>query len=291
MSNKEVMPGVSLDRVLPFIRLALKEDQISHDATTTAVIPQGLKGRGWLVAKREGVVAGLKVSEAIYKMVDPRIRFIPLVRDGQKVGPGKKLALVTGNLTALLKTERTALNFIQQLSGVATLAARFVERVKGTHCQILDTRKTLPGLRHLQKAAVKLGGAENHRMSLKEAVLLKDNHLNVIPMADAIRKAKAYFKGRIPVIVEVTRLSQIMPAIRAGASRLILDNMRRTDIRRAVHMAKGKVWLEASGNVSLKNVRSYAKTGVDFISVGRLTHSVHTLDISFELEKTKRNRN
>lgn len=239
------------------------------------------------MAKEEGVLAGIDVVCEVFKMLDPEIKFNKLLNDGDKFKNGMKLLEIYGSLRAILTGERTALNFLTHLSGIATLTSRFVEKVKGTKAKILDTRKTIPGLRELAKYAVKVGGGENHRFGLYDAVLIKDNHIAV---AGGIREAvervrKSYLVSRSPsfIEVEVENLAQLREALSCDVDRIMLDNMNVEDIKKAVEITNGKVELEVSGGVNLDNVRKIAETGVDYISVGSITHSAKSIDMSLEL--------
>jgi nicotinate-nucleotide pyrophosphorylase (carboxylating) len=270
-----------IDKVTDFsVRMALNEDVGPGDITTRCTVGSKAKAKGIVLAKETGVIAGLAVAKEVFRQVDPRIRFIAKVRDGAKVRRGKTIAAVSGPARGILTGERAALNYLQQLSGIATLTALFVKKVKGTRARILDTRKTTPGLRVLEKYAVRMGGGINHRMGLYDAVLIKDNH---IALADGIDKAIKAFKGR-KIEVEAKTIVQVIKAIKAGADKILLDNMSLKTLRKAVKLCKkAKIWTEASGGVNLKTVRKIAKTGVKAISVGALTHSARALDISLEI--------
>lgn len=262
---------------------ALLEDLGRGDITTNAVVPKNQKARAIILAKGSGVIAGLPVAKEVFRQVDRRIRLALKLKDGAKVKKGKVLALVSGPARGILTGERAALNFLQRLSGIATLTNLFVNRA-GKKIKILDTRKTTPGLRLLEKNAVKVGGGANHRMGLYDAILIKDNH---IALAGGVEKAVKAFRGRKAfkgIEVEAKTIPQVKKAIKAGADKILLDNMNIKTLRKAAKLCKkAKVWSEASGGVNLKTVREIAKTGVNAISVGALTHSARALDISLEI--------
>ena len=272
------------------VRQALDEDAAHSDITTSVTIPSGTNGRASFLAKRDGVVAGLDVAAAVFKAVDPFLKFKKLANDGTRVPKGAVLAEVQGSLSSILRAERVALNFLQRLSGIATETARYLEAVSGTKAVILDTRKTTPGLRALEKYAVTMGGAHNHRMNLSDGILIKDNHIAAlkalgISLGDATRQARAKAPRDMKVEVEVTNLDEVRDALDAGADILLLDNMPIEMMRQAVQTIGGHAKTEASGGIDLSNVRAAAETGVDFISIGALTHSVKALDISLEFEE------
>jgi nicotinate-nucleotide pyrophosphorylase (carboxylating) len=264
------------------VREALDEDAADRDVTTAAVVTPGLCAEAELRAKAAGVVAGLAVAEEAFRQVDGATVCAALVEDGARVGPGDVLATVSGPLTALLRAERTALNFLQQLSGVATLTRRYVDAA-GT-AAVLDTRKTAPGLRPLQRLAVRAGGGVNHRPDLAGAVLIKDNHVAAAGgTAAAIRLARA---SGLPVEVEVETLDELDAALAERAECVLLDNMSPHEVAEAVRRTAGRAVLEVSGGVTLATIAALAATGVDRISVGALTHSAPALDISMEVTKT-----
>ncbi len=265
------------------IDAALREDMPEGDVTSDSIIPAGARSEAYFLAKEDGVLAGLAVAARVFERIDPAVIFIERFRDGASFGKSDKLARVKGPTAALLKGERTALNFLQHLCGVATATRRFVEAVAGTKTRILDTRKTVPGLRLLDKYAVRAGGGTNHRVSLSDMVLIKDNHLrHVGSVAEAVRRARARVRPGVRVEVEAANLLQVREALAAGADMIMLDNMPLETMRQAVGLAGGRVPLEASGNMTLDRVRSVAETGVDFISVGALTHSARAVDISLD---------
>lgn len=272
------------------IDLALAEDVGTGDVTTLATVPPATISRAYLVAKASGVISGVDVAGDVFRRVDPAIRYEARLADGAAVEPGTIIATIEGPAHGVLIAERTALNLIQHLSGIATLTRRYVEAVAGTKAVIVDTRKTLPGLRALAKAAVRHGGGQNHRFGLSDGVLIKDNHLAAVGGPDRIAKAIQAARRSAPhtlrVEVEVTTLDEVREAVAAGADIIMLDNMDIPAMREAVGIVAGRALVEASGGVSLETVRAIAETGVDLISVGRLTHSVTALDISLRFELT-----
>ena len=261
------------------IRAFLAEDVGDGDLTSASVVPADAMLSASLVLKERGVVCGLGVAEAVFRELDPDVRFEALVDDGDDVAG--EVARIEGNARALLTGERTALNLLGRLSGIATLTRRYVEAVAGTRATILDTRKTTPGLRALEKLAVRCGGGANHRFGLYDAILIKDNHLRLAGgVAAAVRAASG--QG-VPVEVECEMLADVREALDAGADILLLDNMSLSDMREAVLLVGGRARIEASGGVSLDTVQAVARTGVDTISVGALTHSARSLDVSMEV--------
>ena len=272
------------------IELALREDLGNlGDLTSQALIPADLQGKAAFVARAAGVLAGLPAAEMVCKAVDNRLTFQSHANDGQAIKPGDCLATVAGPMRALLTAERTALNFMQQLSGVATLTARFVEAIKGLPAKILDTRKTTPGWRLLQKYAVRCGGGHNHRMGLYDGILIKDNHLAAIAskleIAAVVSQVRQLVGDRLPIEVEVETLEQLEKVLPTRPAIVLLDNMTTDQLRTAVRIrdkAGQGVMLEASGGIRLDNVRDIAETGVDRISIGALTHSAPALDIALD---------
>lgn len=265
--------------------LWLLEDLGQGDLTSALLIPEDQKGGGVILAKEEGVLAGLEVAQAVFQRVDGRIAFTPLIRDGDPLLPGLEVARLEGPLRGILAGERLALNLLQRLSGIATLTRRYVEAVRGTRAHILDTRKTTPGLRALEKYAVRVGGGRNHRFGLFDGILIKDNHIRAVgSVREAVRRARFQAPHYLKVEVEVTSLEELEEALEAGADLILLDNMDLDTLKEAVRRAKGRALLEASGGMSLERVREVAETGVDYISVGALTHSARALDLSLELE-------
>ena len=280
---------IALDRgALALIELALAEDTGSGDITTLATVPASRRATGRFLVKQPGVISGLAVVSAVYARVDPRVVVEPLVADGTAVEPGTIIATVSGPAQALLSGERVALNFLQRLSGVATVTAEYTRCVAGTNARIIDTRKTTPGMRTLQKQAIRDGGGHNHRLGLADGILIKDNHLAAIGTADRIARAVAAARERAPhtlkIEVEVTSLDELQQAIDAGADIILLDNMDAPTMAEAVRLTAGRALLEASGGITLATIRAIAETGVDLISVGALTHSAPALDISLDFD-------
>lgn len=274
-------------KIQKVVELALEEDLGSEDVTSNLTIPEKQKGEGFIIAREKGVIAGLEVVKSVFKQVDPGLVFKPLVSDGDKVRPNQKVALIRGKAKSILAGERTALNFLQRLSGIATLTGEFVRRIRGTRAKILDTRKTTPGLRLLEKYAVKKGGGKNHRQGLYDMILIKDNHIKAAgSISAAIGKAMKSKKG-LKIEVETKNLKEIKEALNFKIDRIMLDNFKPGDLKKAVKLIRSKnknVEIEASGRVNLKNVRRIALSGVDYISVGALTHSAKALDLSLLLK-------
>ncbi len=266
------------------VRRALEEDLGAGDITSLALFTTADQGHGMILAKQEGIIAGLPVAELVFKLCPPGCAFIPLVPDGERVQAGQEVARVEGPLLATLGGERVALNFLQRMSGIATLTSLYVEKVKPYKARICDTRKTVPGLRLLDKYAVRMGGGINHRWNLGDAVLLKDNHIKVAgSISEAIKRVRGVIPLTTKVEVEVETLEQVAQALKGGADLILLDNMDIPEMREAVKLAQGYALVEASGGITLDRVTEVAATGVDFISVGALTHSVPALDLSLEL--------
>jgi nicotinate-nucleotide pyrophosphorylase (carboxylating) len=265
------------------IDVALREDMPEGDITSVSTIPADARSEAFFLAKEDGVLAGLEVASRVFAKLDPSAIFIERFRDGAAFHQGDKLARVKGPTIVLLEGERTALNFLQHLSGVATATRRYVEAIAGTKTRILDTRKTTPGLRLLEKYAVRTGGGTNHRISLSDMVLIKDNHLRFVgSVGEAVRRARSRIRPGIRIEVEADSLLQVREALAAGADMIMLDNMPIETMHQAVKLAGGRVLLEASGNMTLDRVRAVAETGVDFISVGALTHSAKAVDVSMD---------
>jgi nicotinate-nucleotide pyrophosphorylase (carboxylating) len=293
-------PESTLGTALPLdivdcLKRALAEDIGTGDVTTNNIVPADAILRGRILAKNTGVVAGLDLAQAVFLLLEDHIRFIPDVSEGAQVNSGTVLANISGAARALLTGERTALNFLGRMSGIATLTRQFVDKVSGTSARILDTRKTAPGLRAIDKLAVRRGGGENHRMGLFDMVLIKDNHIDFAgSIAAAVERVRAATTpGRLPargpragtsleIEVEARTLEHVKEALRLGVERILLDNMTPEVVREAVALNGGRARLEASGNVTIENVRQIAETGVDFISVGALTHSAKVFDVSLE---------
>jgi nicotinate-nucleotide pyrophosphorylase (carboxylating) len=273
-----------MDQWISAVARALAEDVGSGDVTSMAVLPPGLHLAGQIVSREEGVIAGLEVAAAAFRLADENVRMTLSAEDGESIGEGQVVAEVAGPGLGILSAERVALNFLQRMSGIATMTRRFVDEVRGTKAVILDTRKTVPGLRLLDKLAVRLGGGQNHRLGLYDMVLVKDNHIAAADgVTEAVRRVRAAVGDQLAIEVEVTSLPQLEEALAAAVDRIMLDNMSLDEMARAVSLARGQVELEASGKVSLDNVAEIAATGVDFISVGALTHSVRAVDMSLEV--------
>jgi nicotinate-nucleotide pyrophosphorylase (carboxylating) len=265
------------------IQAALREDMPDGDVTSESVIPPAAVSEAVLLAKEAGVLAGLPVCQRVFELVDGRVAFQAKSEDGLPFRKGDILARLKGPSISLLKGERTALNFLQRLSGIATATRRFVDAVAGTKARILDTRKTTPGLRLLEKYAVRMGGGQNHRLNLSDMALIKDNHLrHVGSITEAVRRARENVRAGIKVEVEVTSFEESQEALAAGADIVMLDNMSLDEMKRVVASYAGRIPIEVSGSVTLDRAREIAGIGVDFISVGALTHSSRALDISLE---------
>ncbi|MBI1797434.1 MAG: carboxylating nicotinate-nucleotide diphosphorylase [Candidatus Eisenbacteria bacterium] len=289
---------------LPLVKYALSEDVGTGDITSLNTIPSGVNARAAIVAKEAGVIAGLDVARLTFREADPHLKFRAVALDGDAVTPGVAVAQVVGDAGSVLKAERTALNFLQRLSGVATLTRRYVDRIAGTGAVILDTRKTTPGLRFLEKYAVQVGGGQNHRLALWDMYLVKDNHIRAAGgLTAAIDRIARTRQGDLLLEVEVESLDQLREALRPDVDRILVDNRPVEEVRRAVEavdawcrgrtldsarMREGaRRWpeVEVSGGVTLDTVRAYAETGVDYVSVGALTHSAPALDVSLEIEE------
>jgi nicotinate-nucleotide pyrophosphorylase (carboxylating) len=268
------------------VRGALAEDRAFEDVTTRSVIPADVRARAVLVARSAGVIAGLPLMEAVFTLLDPTMTFRRLEQDGARVSANQAVLEIEGTARAMLSGERVALNFIQRLSGIATLTARFVDAVRGTTAKILDTRKTTPSLRALERYAVRCGGGTNHRYDLSAAVLIKDNHLAAVggDVALAVRRARAGAPAGMQLEVECDRRDQVAAALGAGADVILLDNMSCDEMRACVELVQGAAILEASGGITLENVRAVAASGVDWISVGAITHSAPSLDLALDFE-------
>jgi nicotinate-nucleotide pyrophosphorylase (carboxylating) len=274
-------PETQSAELLPIIRQALAEDIGGGDVTTDSIVPADAVMKGQIIAKQSGTIAGLDIACLVYQALDERVAFETLVPEGARVENRQVLARVSGPARALLTAERTALNFLGRMSGIATLTSQFVKAVEGTRAVILDTRKTAPGLRRLDKLAVRRGGGQNHRFGLFDMVLIKDNHIDFAgSLEEAVRRAREASQG-LEIEVETRTLDDVSRAIALGVERILLDNMSTDMMRKAVEMNAGRAKLEASGNVTLANIRAVAETGVDFISTGALTHSVVVFDVSF----------
>ena len=267
--------------VIECIQRAMAEDIGPGDVTTDSIVPPQATMRGKIIAKQAGIVAGLDVARAVYLLLDDRVDFAANAAEGERVDNQRILAQVSGPARALLTAERTALNFLGRMSGIATLTCLYVDAVHGTNAAILDTRKTAPGLRILDKLAVKRGGGQNHRIGLYDMILIKDNHIDFAgSLAEAVRRAREAYPD-IGLEVETRTLEDVQTALDLGVTRILLDNMTPDKMRQAVAITAGRARLEASGNVTLANIRQVAETGVDYISIGALTHSAKVFDVSF----------
>lgn len=279
------IPNIELDRI---VDNALAEDLGWGDITTDAFVPPNIKGKGSFLVKAKGVLAGIEVAQRVFHRVDRSLVLKILVPDGSHIDKGTVVGTIDGPLNSILKAERTALNFLQHMSGIATATAQLVVAVQGLPVKIMETRKTTPGLRILEKYAVRIGGGKNHRFHLGDGILVKDNHWEALKvsgetLAQAVQRVKARASIFLRVEIEVKNMAEALEAVAAGADILLLDNMTPEEMRQVVQIVKGKVLTEASGNVNLQNVRVVAESGVDFISSGALTHSVTNLDISLEV--------
>ena len=274
------------DELRSLVRTALDEDEAFNDLTTIATVVSERHARGRLVARDEGVLCGVPLAVEAFRQLDPKVTIRVDVEDGARLHRGSNVLYLSGHARALLAGERVALNYMQRLSGIATLTARYVEAVRGTDAKILDTRKTTPGWRLLEKYAVRAGGGTNHRLNLSSAVLIKDNHLAAVDgdVEVAVRRARDLAPAGTKVEVECDRIEQVRAAIDAGADIIMLDNMRPDEMARCVELVAGRAVTEASGGVRLETVREIALAGVDWISVGALTHSAPALDLALDFE-------
>jgi nicotinate-nucleotide pyrophosphorylase (carboxylating) len=289
MSENSV-PLLPADAVRRAVAVALAEDGAWRDVTTAALVPPDQQGRAVIIANAAGVLAGLPVAQAAFHALDPSLTFEAEAAEGARLSPGQVVARVSGALSPILRGERVALNFLQRMSGVATQTARLVEALEGLPARLLDTRKTTPGLRALDKYAVRVGGGHSHRFNLADGILIKDNHLAAlkargVDIVHAVRLARLASPHTLRVDIEVTTVDQALEALAAGAEVLLLDNMELEDMERVAAVARGRALTEASGGITLSNVRAVAETGVDFISVGAITHSAPALDMSLEVEE------
>lgn len=280
---REVKFSKEVDRI---IIAALRED-VGRGDISSRVIPEGIKGRGEIIANEPIVLAGIDIAREVFKRIDRRIGFVALKRDGDEVKRGERIAEVYGNARGIITGERTAINFLQHLSGIATYTRQFVERIRPYRTVLLDTRKTTPGLRLLEKYATRVGGAKNHRMGLYDGLMLKSNHID---MSGGIKKALISLRKKMPhrfneAMVEVRSIAELKEVISCGIRYVLLDNMSISDLKKAVKISDGKVLLEATGGVTLRNIHKIASTGVDFISAGALTHSARWVDISLKMVK------
>ncbi|MFA6294368.1 MAG: carboxylating nicotinate-nucleotide diphosphorylase [Victivallales bacterium] len=287
MKNAKV-PKLDWKRIGVLINLALEEDIGSGDATSVSVIPKNLTARAVLICREDCVCAGLPVAEAVFKAINKNIRLSPKVREGQRCRKNTVMAVVAGNARSLLTAERTVLNFFQRLCGVATISAKFADAAKGTETKILDTRKTTPGWRNLEKYAVAVGGASNHRIGLYDRIMVKDNHRELAGLEGpggirrSVEKARTAYP-ELEVEVEADSLEEVREAAEAGADYILLDNMNNRTMAKAVRINAGRARLEASGGITVERIPSIAGLGVDYISAGALTHSAKSIDISMDI--------
>lgn len=269
------------------IDLAFAEDIGDGDHTTLSCIPEDAQGKSRMIIKEQGILAGVKVAEEVFHRFDPTLKVDVLLHDGAEVKPGDVAMVVSGKVRSLLQTERLMLNIVQRMSGIATVTHRYMQLLKGTKTKVLDTRKTTPGMRILEKMAVKIGGGENHRIGLFDMILLKDNHVDFAGgIANAIDRCHAYLKAnnkKLKIEIEVRSLDELKQVLEhGGVDRIMLDNFTVENTRKAVELIGGKYETESSGGITADTIRRYAECGVDYISVGALTHSVKSLDISFK---------
>ena len=268
------------------IKLAFSEDIGDGDHTTLCCIPEDAMGKSKLIVKEEGILAGVEMAKKVFAAFDPSLKMEIFINDGTHVKPGDIAFIVSGKIQSLLQTERLMLNIMQRMSGIATVTNKYVKELEGTNTRVLDTRKTTPGLRMIEKAAVKIGGGCNHRIGLFDMILLKDNHVDFAGGIDkAVSRAKQYCKDKgkdLKIELEVRNFDELDQALKAGVDRVMLDNFSVEDTKKAVEIIGGRVETESSGGITFKTLRQYAETGVDFISVGALTHSVKGLDMSFK---------
>jgi nicotinate-nucleotide pyrophosphorylase (carboxylating) len=291
----KVIAPPPFDEIHRAVRTALQEDLAHGDVTTDALLEDSLSARGRILTEESIVVAGVLVVEAVFSELDHAVKVHPRIADGHTASSGRVLLELEGAARSLLMGERVALNFMQRLSGIATLTARFKEAVRGYRCQILDTRKTTPGLRSLEKWAVRLGGGTNHRQSLGDGILIKDNHLALlrtrgVDTAEACRLARARGPHGLKVIVETDTLAQVREALNGAPDVILLDNMASSQVRQAAEIIKGRALIEVSGGVSLANARELAAAGADYLSIGSLTHSAPAAPLSLEMVPARRRR-
>ena len=284
--DKTQLPEEEIDGI---ITRALAEDLSHGDITSEILIPPNLEGKATVLIKEAGIAAGIDIARKVFLKIDSSLHFNALIRDGTEVKPGDIIATICGKVISILKAERVALNFLQRLSGIASQTAQYVAQTSDLKVAIADTRKTTPGLRLLEKYAVRMGGGKNHRLNLSDGILIKDNHLAALRalgmnLKDIVARAKQNAPQGLKVEVEVTTAEEAIAAAEAGADVIMLDNMNPDEMRRVVNLLPGQVRIEASGGITLTNIRQAAMAGVDFISIGALTHSPKALDISLELE-------
>jgi len=282
----EEMNGIELEAVKSIIEYAFKEDIGCGDVTTNSIIPGEMIADASMIAKTGGIIAGLGVAEYVFRLLDPQIEWKPVVNDGDRVEKNDIIVRLKGSYRALLTGERTALNFLQRMSGIATMTSNYVNALRGTGTEILDTRKTVPGLRLLDKYSVKAGGGTNHRIGLYDMVLIKDNHIKVAGgIGKAVDHVRKDLKSGIKIEVETSTLEEVKEALDKGVDMIMLDNMTTPTMAEAVKIINGRAIIEASGNMTLERVKEVAGTGVNYISVGALTHSVTAMDISMNIER------
>lgn len=281
------MRGVKFSKEIERLIIAALREDVGSGDISSLVIPKGIKGRGDIIANEPIVLAGIDIARAVFKRISRKIRFVALKKDGEEVRKGERIAEVYGNARGIMTGERTAINFLQHLSGIATYTRQFVERIRPYGAVLLDTRKTTPGLRLLEKYATRVGGARNHRMGLYDGLMLKSNHIDI---SGGIKNALNSLRKKMPrrfneAMVEVRSIAELKEVISCGVRYVLLDNMSISDLKKAVKISDGKVLLEATGGVNLRNVRKIASTGVDFISAGALTHSARWVNISLKMVK------
>jgi nicotinate-nucleotide pyrophosphorylase (carboxylating) len=285
VSLDDMVPGLPVQQVRTIVSRALVEDLGMGDVTTSLTVPESKRARGTFYSKQPLVLAGLPVAEEIFRLLEPDYVWDPLIPDGTKGSARAPLARVEGKAATLLSGERVALNFLQRLSGIATLTRKFKDQLAGLKTELLDTRKTTPGLRILEKYAVRIGGGTNHRMGLDDGILIKNNHIAMAGGIDAaVQRVQRERPAGMPIEVEVRTRQELEEAIAAGTDIVLLDNMSLGEVAECVSLSHGRVLLEVSGGVSLENIRAYAETGVDRISIGALTHSAPAVDINFLIE-------
>ena len=278
---------IDKDYLERFIEIAIKEDIGDGDHTSLATIPSNLQGKVQLLVKQDGIIAGAEVAEQVFKKLDKQIKFNLFIYDGQNVKKGDVVFTAEGDVLSLLQAERIVLNIMQRMSGIATQTRQYVDKLQGLKTRILDTRKTTPGMRFLDKYSVKIGGGENHRMGLHDMILIKDNHIDFAgSIQKALEKTKLYVKGKrknLDIEIEARTLDDINQILAiGGVKRILLDNFTISQTKEAVKIISGKVEIESSGNINLDNIRDYAMCGVDFISVGALTHQISSMDLSLK---------
>jgi nicotinate-nucleotide pyrophosphorylase (carboxylating) len=283
----EITDPISLSpEIVSCVKHAIAEDLGTGDATTNSIVPAGANLQAKIIAKESGFVAGIAVARAAFQLMDQKVDFVALKREGEAVTALMPIAEISGPARAILSAERTALNFLGRMSGIATLTSQFVDQVRGTRARILDTRKTAPNLRACDKLAVTIGGGENHRHGLYDMILIKDNHIACAgSLAEAVNRARASGTD-LEIEVEAATLDDVKAAIELGVQRILLDNMSLDVMKEAVKLTANRAILEASGNVTLANVRMIAETGVDYISVGALTHSAKVFDVSLKFDES-----